>query len=72
MGSATRVGDTDGESAARARVQAAKTALGERGPAWWEQTDDQRRARWTEGLHHAEQEGFGSASRATDVEGDGS
>ncbi|MDF2976971.1 MAG: hypothetical protein K0S40_1699 [Actinomycetospora sp.] len=62
VGTATRAGDADGESTARARVQAAKTALGERGPAWWEQTDDQRRARWTEGLHHAAQEGFGSAS----------
>jgi uncharacterized protein len=72
VGTATRAGDADGESAARARVQAAKTALGERGPAWWEQTDDQRRARWTEGLHRAAQEGFGSPSRAPDVEGDGS
>jgi hypothetical protein len=39
---------TAGESAARAGVQAAKVALGERGtPPWWEQTDEQRRARWT-------------------------
>jgi hypothetical protein len=38
---------TAGESAARAGVQAAKVALGERGsPPWWEQTDDERRARW--------------------------
>jgi hypothetical protein len=36
------------ESAARAGVQAAKVALGERGtPPWWEQTDEQRRARWS-------------------------
>jgi hypothetical protein len=35
------------EAAARAGVQAAKVALGERGtPPWWEQTDEQRRARW--------------------------
>lgn len=30
----------------RAGVQAAKVALGERGTPWWEQTDDERRARW--------------------------
>jgi hypothetical protein len=42
-----RTKGTAGESAARAGVQAAKVALGERGtPPWWEQTADQRRARW--------------------------
>jgi hypothetical protein len=35
-------------SGARAGVQAAKVALGERGqPPWWEQSDDERRARWS-------------------------
>jgi hypothetical protein len=63
VGAATRAGDAEEESAARARVQAAKTALGERGPAWWEQTADQRRARWTEGLRRAAQEGFGPRPR---------
>jgi hypothetical protein len=38
---------TDREDAARAGVQAAKVALGERGtPPWWEQTAAERRARW--------------------------
>jgi hypothetical protein len=38
---------TPQESAARAGVQTAKVALGERGsPPWWEQTDEQRRNRW--------------------------
>ncbi|GGG25411.1 hypothetical protein GCM10007304_44100 [Rhodococcoides trifolii] len=37
---------TDGAHESRAGVQAAKTALGERGTPWWEQTDDERRARW--------------------------
>lgn len=38
---------TAGEAAARAGVQSAKVALGERGsPPWWEQTDDERRKRW--------------------------
>jgi hypothetical protein len=38
---------TPQESAARAGVQAAKVALGERGsPPWWEQTDEQRHCRW--------------------------
>jgi hypothetical protein len=40
-------GTAAGERAARAGVQSAKVALGERGsPPWWEQTDEQRRARW--------------------------
>ena len=42
-----RAKGTAGEPAARAGVHAAKVALGERRtPPWWEQTDDQRRARW--------------------------
>ena len=42
-----RTKGTAGESEARAGVQAAKVALGERGtPPWWEQTEKQRRARW--------------------------
>lgn len=42
-----RTRGTDQERAARAGVQAAKVALGERGsPPWWEQTDEQRRRRW--------------------------
>jgi len=43
-------GDEDALAAARARVQLAKTGLGERGPAWWDQDDDQRRDRWGAGL----------------------
>lgn len=35
---------------ARARVQLAKVALGERGVPWWEQTLQERRRRWEEGL----------------------
>jgi uncharacterized protein len=35
---------------ARARVQAAKVALGERGTPWWEQTLDERRKRWEQFL----------------------
>ena len=42
-----RTKGTAGESVARAGVQAAKVALGERGsPPWWEQSNDERRARW--------------------------
>ena len=41
-------------AAARARVQLAKTGLGERGPAWWEQDDDERRARWEAALEALE------------------
>jgi hypothetical protein len=42
-----RTKDTGEESVARAGVQAAKVALGERGsPPWWEQSNDDRRKRW--------------------------
>ena len=50
VGAALRSGDADAERAARARVHAAKTALGERGTPWWEQTPQERRARWEAGL----------------------
>lgn len=36
VGAAKRTGDADAEQAARDRVHAAKVALGERGPKWWE------------------------------------
>jgi hypothetical protein len=45
-----RTKGTAGESTARAGVQAAKVALGERGTPWWEQDDDERRARWEAGV----------------------
>jgi hypothetical protein len=38
---------TSEEKQARAGVQAAKVALGERGTPWWEQSDDERRERWS-------------------------
>ncbi|TXS49989.1 hypothetical protein [Streptomyces sp. t39] len=43
-------GDPGAERAARARVHRAKTALGERGTPWWEQSDEERRRRWRDGL----------------------
>ena len=42
-----RATGTPGERAARDGVRAAKVALGERGTPWWEQTDEERRARWS-------------------------
>lgn len=33
---ANRRGDADARKAARAAIDAAKRALGERGPAWWD------------------------------------
>jgi hypothetical protein len=47
---AARNGDDAGVTAARARVRLAKTGLGERGTAWWEQDGDGRRARWEAAL----------------------
>ncbi|MEU5277987.1 hypothetical protein AB0G87_16395 [Streptomyces asoensis] len=48
--SATTAADTEAERAARARVNLAKTALGERGTPWWDQTEEERRRRWEQGL----------------------
>ena len=42
-----RTRGTDDEPETRAGVQAAKVALGERGTPWWEQSDGERRARWS-------------------------
>lgn len=43
-----RTRGTDEERTSRDGVQAAKVALGERGqPPWWEQSDAERRARWS-------------------------
>ena len=50
VGAALRASDAGAERAARDRVQRAKTALGERGTPWWEQSPDERRARWEQGL----------------------
>ncbi len=47
---AGRAGDAAAIAAPRARVQLAKTGLGERGPAWWDQDAGQREARWTAAL----------------------
>ncbi|GAA2586664.1 hypothetical protein GCM10010435_76070 [Winogradskya consettensis] len=48
VGAATRSGQDP--APARARVQAAKVALGERGTPWWEQDPEQRQQRWEQGL----------------------
>ena len=42
-----RTRGTDEEATSRAGVQAAKVALGERGTPWWEQSDAERRERWS-------------------------
>lgn len=42
-----RTRGTPAESETRAGVQAAKVALGERGTPWWEQSEEERRARWS-------------------------
>ncbi|RJQ76628.1 hypothetical protein D5S17_17330 [Pseudonocardiaceae bacterium YIM PH 21723] len=50
VGAALRTADVEAERAARARVHTAKTALGERGTPWWEQSAAERRRRWEHGL----------------------
>ncbi|USX53671.1 hypothetical protein [Lentzea sp. HUAS12] len=56
VGAALRAQDAEAERDARGRVHLAKTALGERGDPWWDQTTSQRRQRWQSGLdaleHH--------------------
>jgi hypothetical protein len=47
-------GDDEAVAAARARVQLAKTGLGERGPAWWDQDAEARRTRWQAALRELE------------------
>lgn len=47
---AGRAGDEAAVGVARARVQLAKTGLGERGEPWWEQDDAARRTRWEAAL----------------------
>ena len=47
---------TKGAPESRAGVQAAKVALGERGTPWWEQADDERRARWETPVSRPEDE----------------
>ena len=43
-----RTRGTPDEAGSRAGVHAAKVALGERGtPPWWDQSDEERRARWS-------------------------
>ncbi|WP_395690540.1 hypothetical protein [Nocardioides sp.] len=42
-----RTRGTPEERSARDGVQAAKVALGERGTPWWDQTDAERRERWS-------------------------
>lgn len=52
VGAALRAGRDP--ASARARVQAAKVALGERGTPWWEQSADERRQRWESALDDLE------------------
>ncbi|MEG8275386.1 hypothetical protein [Streptomyces sp. AHA2] len=54
--SATSAADAHAERTARARVNQAKIALGERGAPWWDQTADERRRRWEQGLARLEEE----------------
>ncbi|MQA32763.1 biopolymer transporter Tol [Modestobacter roseus] len=50
----TSRGDDDAVAAARARVQLAKTGLGERGAPWWDQDEAERRTRWETALEQLE------------------
>ncbi|WP_090045729.1 hypothetical protein [Lentzea fradiae] len=57
VGAALRAQDAEAEREARARVHLAKTALGERGTPWWEQSAGERRQRWQDGLDALSQSG---------------
>lgn len=62
VGQAKKARDEAAERAARDRVHAAKVALGERGPTWWDNDDDYNRhapantpyADWWAGLSDTE------------------
>ena len=63
VGAAVGAADADAERAARARVDTAKTGLGERGPTWWTGDAHDRKAPkntpyagWWAGLTDAERE----------------
>ena len=64
VGTAKRADDEDAETAARSRVDAAKVALGERGPTWWDGDEDYNRkkpentpyAEWWAGLDEGDRE----------------
>ncbi|QDT60579.1 hypothetical protein SV7mr_31030 [Stieleria bergensis] len=43
VGTTKRAGDEAATKAARAKVHAAKVALGERGPTWWDDDTDYNR-----------------------------
>jgi hypothetical protein len=63
---AKRSGDDAAEATARARVHLAKIGLGERGPVWWDQYDEDRRARWESALRGlADLDGPGDGDRTT-------
>ena len=47
---AKAAGTVEELAAARNRVDLAKHGLGERGDPWWEQTPDEKRARWDTAL----------------------
>lgn len=49
-GAAKKQGDEHAVAAARHRTGLAKHGLGERGTPWWEQSGDERRARWEQAL----------------------
>lgn len=50
-------GDDVALAEARGRVQKAKEGLGERGEAWWEQSQETRRRRWDAALAALEGDG---------------
>lgn len=53
---ARTAGDDDAVRRARARVQAAKTGLGERGEPWWDQDTGSRARRWNGALRELGEE----------------
>lgn len=54
VGVAKRAGDDDAVAAARRRVGLAKHGLGERGPKWWEEPEDDRLERAEAALRELE------------------
>lgn len=54
VGAARRSGDAEAETTAHAAVQAAKVALGERGPVWWDDGEPDLNRRMARTTRYAE------------------
>lgn len=65
VGAGRRTGDDERVAAARARVDAAKYGLGERGTPWWDLDVAERRERWERAVRDLARATGASAERSS-------